>query len=405
MRATLLVFSCLVSLCASVSASAQQAAPPAAVSPVASAQPDAGPTDTSLPYLIATPPGHAPDQPSRLVVVLPPGTQSEEIARATMDRSFGTALASRGFVVVMPYSPDGRTPLDGDDVGDVFGRISSEMRVTSNQAIIVGIQNGARAAFEFAVGHPDRATGLMLMPGMPPRDWAAGEDRKRMIDSLRGIPVAMFVGSEDARWRDEMQPLARDLNAAGIACSLTVVKGDGHALSSLTTNRIVDTLHRLSLLSAGATPEKEVGIMLDAWHDAAARADENAYFAHFADESSIFMGTDATERWTATEFRAWAKPYFDRRRAWSFKVVERHTYLSPDETTAWFDEVLDTPNMGPCRGSGVAVKRDDTWKIAHYNLTVPVPNAILDKVVEMVAEELKNPTPPTPQTPPPADGH
>lgn len=398
MRITLPAITCLALSCGPMGVFAQQPAPAAATS-AAATQPDTA--SASTPYLIATPPDHASDRPARLVIILPPGTQSEGIARAAMDRSFGAALATRGFIVAMPYSTDGRTALAGEDVGSVFNRIAAENQVTSNQTLIVGIQNGARAAFEFAVAHPDRVTGLMLMPGMPPRDWAAGEDRARMLASLRNIPIAMFVGSEDARWRDEMQPLARDLTAAGIACSLTVLEGDGHALPSLTPDRIADSLHRLGLLSAGVTPESEVGSMLDAWHDAAARADENAYFAHFADADSIFMGTDATERWTATEFRAWAKPYFDRGRAWAFKVVERHTYLSPDETIAWFDEVLDTPNMGPCRGTGVAVLRNGTWKVAHYNLTVPVPNAILDRVVEMVAEELKNPTPPAP---PPADG-
>lgn len=392
MRTTLLVISCLVTLGIPKSAVAQQADQPAAASPAAVSQPEAA-SDTSAPYILSAPADATPDRPARLVIVLPPGTQSEEIARATMTRTFG-ALASRGFIVATPYSPDGRRALNGEDVASIFSRISVENQITSNETLIIGIQNGARSAFEFAVAHPERVSGLVLMPGMPPRDWAAGEDRNRMIDSLKEIPVSMFVGSEDARWRDEMDPLARDLTAAGITCSLTVVEGDGHALPSLNTDRIADTLNRLSLLSAGVTPEAEVGLMLDAWHDAAARADENAYFAHFADADSIFMGTDATERWTATEFRAWAKPYFDRGRAWAFKVVERHTYLSPDESIAWFDEVLDTPNMGPCRGSGVAVRCEGVWKVAHYNLTVPVPNAILDRVVEMVGAELKNPAHP-----------
>lgn len=397
MRVTLQAITCLALVCGPTGALAQQASPPAASSPVATDQPHAAPADPTTPYLIATPHDHAPDRPAHLVIVLPPGTQSEEIARSTMDRLFGASLAARGFVVVMPYAPDTRSPLTGEDVAAIHARVAADHPAASSKACVVGIQNGARAAFEFTVAHPDRVTGLMLMPGMPPRDWAGGEGRARMIESLRPIPVSMFVGSEDARWRDEMQPLARDLTAAGISCSITVVEGDGHALPSLTPDRVGGALDRLVLLSVGTTPEKEVGLMLDAWHDAAARADENAYFAHFADADSIFMGTDATERWTATEFRAWAKPYFDRGRAWAFKVVERHTYLSPDESIAWFDEVLDTPNMGPCRGSGVAVRRDGVWKVAHYNLTLPVPNAILDKVVEMVAEELKNPTPPPPK--------
>lgn len=126
--------------------------------------------------------------------------------------------------------------------------------------------------------------------------------------------------------------------------------------------------------------------VLDDWHDAAAQADFERYFDHFKDDQSIFMGTDATERWTVAEFKPWSKPYFDRGRAWEFTPVDRWVYYSEDGKTAWFDETLETPHMGPCRGSGVLSLTDEGWKITHYNLTVPIPNAILDDVVEQIAE-------------------
>jgi hypothetical protein len=47
--------------------------------------------------------------------------------------------------------------------------------------------------------------------------------------------------------------------------------------------------------------------VLDDWHPAASVADEPRYFGHFA-PNGVFMGTDATERWTVTEFQKWAQP-------------------------------------------------------------------------------------------------
>lgn len=135
-----------------------------------------------------------------------------------------------------------------------------------------------------------------------------------------------------------------------------------------------------------------VNQVLDDWHDAAEQADFNRYFDHFASDSAIFMGTDATERWTVAEFKPWAKPYFDRGRAWNFTPVERHVYFAKSGQTAWFDEVLDTPNLGPARGSGVLVSRQGDWKIAHYNLSIPIPNAIVDTVVGQVREALADTT-------------
>jgi len=146
------------------------------------------------------------------------------------------------------------------------------------------------------------------------------------------------------------------------------------------------------MLSCQSTPElnkaetkEKLNTILDDWHEAAADADFERYF-RYMESASIFMGTDATEYWSKTEFKEFAKPYFDRGKAWNFTPVERHIYLSENHQTAWFDEELDTPNLGPARGSGVLVKLDTTWKITHYNLSIPIPNAIVDGVVEEIRE-------------------
>jgi hypothetical protein len=114
------------------------------------------------------------------------------------------------------------------------------------------------------------------------------------------------------------------------------------------------------------------GKVLDDWHAAAAAAEEERYFSHFA-PGGVFLGTDGKERWTVPQFRAYAHPHFAKGKAWSFRSVRRDFAFTGD--VAWFDEDLDTPNLGPARGSGVLVK-DGTgaWKIAQYNLSVPIPN-------------------------------
>lgn len=130
--------------------------------------------------------------------------------------------------------------------------------------------------------------------------------------------------------------------------------------------------------------------MLDEWHQAASEADFDRYFDHFESDSAVFMGTDATERWTVAEFKPWSKPYFEEGEAWDFTPVERHVNFSDNGQTAWFDESLDTPNLGPARGSGVLVRKEDGWKIAHYNLSIPIPNSIVRGVVEQIEEVMSN---------------
>lgn len=146
---------------------------------------------------------------------------------------------------------------------------------------------------------------------------------------------------------------------------------------------------------ACSTTEEEKGAhivdvqeVMNDWHNAAAEADFDRYFGHFADSTSIFMGTDETERWTVSEFKAYSKPHFDRGRAWKFTPLNRHVYIAENGKTAWFDENLSTPNLGPSRGTGTLVLVNNEWKIAHYNLTVPIPNGIMDDVKSQIEKEL-----------------
>ena len=128
---------------------------------------------------------------------------------------------------------------------------------------------------------------------------------------------------------------------------------------------------------------KEITNLLDNWHKAAAEAKFDAYFNAMADVS-IFIGTDATENWNKKQFQAFAKPYFDKGKAWNFKAIERNIYFSEDGKLVWFDELLNT-QMKICRGSGVLVQENGQWKIKHYVLSMTIPNEKVDEVVKIKA--------------------
>jgi ketosteroid isomerase-like protein len=125
--------------------------------------------------------------------------------------------------------------------------------------------------------------------------------------------------------------------------------------------------------------------VLDDWHDAASRADEARYFGHFTPDA-IFLGTDATERWTVPEFRRYAHPHFAVGRAWSFRAARRDVVVDPGGRIAWFDEDLATEGLGPARGSGVLLRGEDgRWRIAQYNLAITIPNERFPAVRDLLA--------------------
>lgn len=127
----------------------------------------------------------------------------------------------------------------------------------------------------------------------------------------------------------------------------------------------------------------DVESVLDRFHQAASEADGATYFELFA-ENGVFLGTDAAERWTVEEFRAFAEPYFRQGRGWTYTPLERHVAVAEDGRTAWFDERLHNDGLGETRGSGVLVREEGSWKVAQYNLTIPVPNELADELVERI---------------------
>ncbi|HEX8577902.1 MAG TPA: nuclear transport factor 2 family protein [Flavobacterium sp.] len=120
---------------------------------------------------------------------------------------------------------------------------------------------------------------------------------------------------------------------------------------------------------------------LDNWHRAAAEAKYDLYFAQMTSDG-VFIGTDPNENWQNDAFRAFAKPYFDKGKAWSFSSVKRNVYFNEKRDIAWFDELLNT-QMKICRGSGVMKNVNGQWKIAHYILSITVPNENTDEVVKL----------------------
>ena len=152
-------------------------------------------------------------------------------------------------------------------------------------------------------------------------------------------------------------------------------------------NRLFYLLFSITILGLNAqnTNKDEINSVLDSWHLAAANANFDAYFGKMT-QDGVFLGTDAKENWQNQAFREFSKPYFDRGKAWSFKAVERNIYVIESGDFAWFDEVLDT-QMKLCRGSGVLKKVNGEWKIAHYVLSITVPNENVSELIQIKSEK------------------
>lgn len=146
--------------------------------------------------------------------------------------------------------------------------------------------------------------------------------------------------------------------------------------------------HRVLILLLFASPgtgslaqdaEAAINSVLDAFHTAAAAADWPRYF-DLMSEDGVFLGTDAAERWTKSEFQ----PYARRSSGWTYTPQTRHVNLTPDGNSAWFDEILESASYGTSRGTGVLIRTDRGWKISQYHLTLPIPNALARDITDSI---------------------
>ena len=129
----------------------------------------------------------------------------------------------------------------------------------------------------------------------------------------------------------------------------------------------------------------EIDSILNQWHHAAAVADEDAFFGAMT-EDGIYIGTDASERWLRDELKTWSAKYFERETAWDFKPLSRNVNIGPGGQIAWMDELLDTW-MGTCRSTGILIQKDGLWKIVHYQLSIAVPNEVIDGYRSLIGKD------------------
>jgi hypothetical protein len=137
--------------------------------------------------------------------------------------------------------------------------------------------------------------------------------------------------------------------------------------------------------AAPAPEEAAIAAVLDQLNAASTAADGAAYFGLFTPDAR-FIGTDASERWSLPEFRAFAEPFFARGRGWTYTPGARVITVAPIDCRciAWFDEELDNAGYGQTRGSGVLRLTGDGWKIEQYVLSFAVPNDRAEAVVEAI---------------------
>ena len=141
------------------------------------------------------------------------------------------------------------------------------------------------------------------------------------------------------------------------------------------------------IVNTNADDKRHINELLDGLHNDAHKGNFDSYFDRYSSDA-VFLGTDKTERWTIEKFKNYAKPAFADGHGWTYKVIERN--WEGDGDIQWFDEILFNEKLGHCRGTGVVKLINGEWKIAHYALTMLIPNSIAAEVGSKTIEVDRN---------------
>lgn len=333
-------------------------------------------------YAIVLPDGFDAAREYPVVVAFAPGKGEREMVEKSVEGMWEAEARKRGWVVVALVGD-----ADSQQVGRVLGDVALRVRVESGVVHCAGVSRGGCAAFAVAAAMPERVASVLAMPGYAERD----EDAKA-IGKRHGVRATVFVGEKDEEWRAKAERTRQLMNEEGTVCEVKVVQGERHQVNvalaamfgELEKSR-VEAKKRTGAQGGAAESRAcaEVSAVLDHLHEYASKGEGEAYFALYTPDA-VFMGTDPTERWSVEQFRAYAKPAFEKGKGWTYHPSERAVRVADGERVAWFDEMLDHAKYGRCRGSGVLVKGEDgAWRITQYNLSVPIPNDLLEGVVGM----------------------
>ncbi|MDP1661435.1 MAG: nuclear transport factor 2 family protein [Phycisphaerales bacterium] len=344
---------------------------------------------------LSTPDGANLKDPIPVVIVFPPGNQTSKMEGAAR-AMFHDECLKRGWALATPLPPEGTLFFQKPEL---FRALASDL----DKAVVpeggkyhaAGSSNGGRSALAFALELPARTASVAAFPGAffsPPPE-------AETTEKLKGIPIRLWVGGDDTvAWNDASKAIeayAKKTNGA-VDATLTIVPGQGHVIRSLSAAMVLDELDKArNGKGTMLRPNLDALATLDALHSAASKSDFDAYFALYTPDA-VFIGTDAAERWTIDEFKAYARPHFQKgpgKGGWTYtpRPGTRHVTIDPSTTLAFFDELLDNENYGTTRGTGVLRKVGEgeaaRWMVVQYSLSIPIPNPIAKRVAAMVKTE------------------
>ena len=187
--------------------------------------------NTQVDFAVVLPENFDTTQTYPILLALSPGPQTKEMVQWGLDNYWAKEAIRRGWIVLSPVAPQGVLFFKGSEayIPEFLTQTARLYRPEGGKYHVGGVSNGGISAFRVALNDVEQVHSITVLPGFPRSD---GD--KQRLETLTGIPVAMFVGEQDTSWVERMEATAQALDDQGEQVSLDIVAGEGHVIQSLT---------------------------------------------------------------------------------------------------------------------------------------------------------------------------
>jgi predicted esterase len=162
--------------------------------------------------------------PWPLTVLMSGGTANEYIVRAQF--WLGYELASRGWVIAVPVSPDDNSFFgsNGEKIPKVIEQLQKLPAIEDGKTLLVGVSNGGSSALEIASRNPEEYYGVVAVPGLI-KDHA-------IIGKFDNLPIFLRIGENDfLHWNRQLPILQKQLTEAGARVDAKLVPDGSHVFT------------------------------------------------------------------------------------------------------------------------------------------------------------------------------
>ena len=168
-------------------------------------------------------PAESLSEPAPLVILMGGGPGNASISRDT-SIWLGGGFAERGWMVVVPVSPNNRA-FRGEDnnnkVEQLIVELQKRTEISNGKVLLAGISNGGMSALEIARRDPEKYLGVAAVPALA----------TSVVDNraLAGFPVYLRIGGADQLgWADRFDETVKALTEAGVDLDAAILDSAPH---------------------------------------------------------------------------------------------------------------------------------------------------------------------------------